>query len=446
MKKFVLYLIIFNFCATCRTADSNPGDSKVTNIEGCPWSSGAENLGPTGDGNCGKILQSGSCISHNGIGLMCEQKDGAYQWRCVNICGGITPPGGSNPPAPGGGSNPARPKTGRFGVNVMHLLDSDVYKNNVEKQVETLNYINNLGAKFVRVTAGYKHDQPNLATAYANRLCELHRRFPGVQYLVAISEKTLAGHNQNDYQVIQAWNQGQGKNTDHWKFTEKFVSVVNSNCPTAIFAWQAGNEILCRECTDGPKNDASFIAKRKEYQNFLINYNKALAGIKSSGMIGLGIVRAGWATFVRENGMAQEGFDKEFWRTVYSQASINYISIHPYGHHNASDEPMSHEKPWQFAPDVQLAHELGKPIIMEEFGAAPHYSGEHGRDTYTAQRLEAILSWINWAKANGVAWIAPYAGDFIPDRTGLSWFGGSCSPTFEGNGDRCILEKALRSF
>lgn len=442
----------------------------IRDLEGNPFQVEGQNETISG----GRSLTCES-IDQGGAFNKCKLDDG----RTVTIrfnpswftCGGASAPISIGPYPSAGGK--------QIGVNVMHLLDEGDYSNAGPSGKpfwqETLDNAQRLGASFIRVTASYQPSNLGRADQMSATLCGMWNYKPSLKFLVAISEKSLEGNRfGSKLEVMRAWSRGEGRSSDHWQYTERFVSRVNSQCPGAIFAWEPGNEILCKECyrpDGGPAGGLSVEESRnryKDYENFLIGYTNALRSLTSSQpaqKIGLGIIRVSWASQFMEGGVATDGVrNSNFsnsaemfavnpnlgidWIKVFSQPAISFITIHPYGL-PGDVSPFIYDWPGMFNSDFRIAQITGKPIMMEEFGATPASTGPQHGDPGAEKRAKSFEYWVNWAKSMGVRYIAPWqATEYVGyNAAGMSWHSGSClrDPANEST-FRCKIERAVQSF
>ncbi|MBP9708378.1 MAG: hypothetical protein KBD78_12095 [Oligoflexales bacterium] len=375
-----------------------------------------------------------------------------------------------------------------LGVNALNLIDDHSFedKNHLGKKhwQETIDYAAWLNAKFIRVTASYEPGQLDRARGLANRLCSYFSYNKNVKYLVAMSDMTIAGRVENSaYKAVKMWHEGKGLQTDFWIYTKEFMNSVNKRCPEAIYAWETSNEARCDDCINKPEYGFSMQERNmrmKHYEDFLLSYATEVAKLRQPGQLfGLGIIRAGWASAYYLNGVQHGGFDNgrgkinnDFrdetellagsphigvnWLKVYSHPDIDFITLHFYGLLDASPfrgqgldiSPAILDSLYHFSSDLQMAKVTGKAIMLEEFGSTPHDTGDKNKDKLREVRKESFLQIIKWAASQNIKYLVPWQATFHRwQRTGLSWFDGSCY--YDKNASqsqRCQIERALQSY
>ncbi len=157
-----------------------------------------------------------------------------------------------------------------------------------------------------------------------------------------------------------------GYRTNYLPFVQYTVNRFKNN--PAIFAWEVGNEIK----HEGGNGTALL--------NF---YNDVVANIRqldSNHMIATGIVDTGWASISPNS--------------LYQNANINFITIHHYVDSSSDTNPAA----W---PDMNLANQYGKPLVIEEIGVHKNVVAAQGfsfvRSVYTSAYnqpgVDSILQW-----------------------------------------------------
>lgn len=342
------------------------------------------------------------------------------------------------------------------GANAVHLMDGgemdanrrdDATGEDIPSWLHTLRYARYLGARFIRVYGAYDPNDPiGRANAKAQQICGVYGA-AGIPLLFSFSDKALEGPaHPRLIDVVHTWRDGsdEWKTTAHWQFASTVVQKVNETCPSAIYAWEIGNELLCKDCI----TDESQRRERMGwYESFLVRMPRELRKL-TSARIALGLIRASWADHYRDGaGHDQPGYAWQNgqivnlggvvdWNRVYGNSAVSFITLHPYG-----GPAAWYDQPDWFEVDHELARRVGKRIMLEEFGAHP------GTDVGQEGRRDSFLYWIDWAQRHPqVATIAPWQATFVGfENAGLNGLDGSCYPSGQGEGPRCEVEKRLRA-
>ncbi len=143
----------------------------------------------------------------------------------------------------------------------------------------------------------------------------------------------------------------------------------------AIFAWEMGNEYAIHP-------QIATWADSQAFVRFAHNMAQLIRSLDEQHLITIGLLNS--------NQVAPAGHDiRQFIRTLYGNSAIDFGTVHFYQDNGEEARGLT---------DLDVLKQMGKPLIVEEFGSAV---GRHDRMQYATDRLN---QWFGRGAAGFMQW------------------------------------------
>lgn len=165
-------------------------------------------------------------------------------------------------------------------------------------------------------------------------------------------------------------------------FVQRLVATFREH--PAIFAWELGNEYAIHPQPATQQDGEAFI-------RFAHTVSRAIRDLDTNHLITTGLINTGQ--------VAPAGADpRQFTALLYDTPTIDFGTVHFYQRFNNPDDPLAIEEDRSFIDAEVLLQRLGKPIVVEEFGAT---AGNHNRVEFTNRKLN---EWFGRGAAGFMQW------------------------------------------
>ncbi|MCP5303649.1 MAG: cellulase family glycosylhydrolase [Pseudomonadales bacterium] len=173
----------------------------------------------------------------------------------------------------------------------------------------------------------------------------------------------------------------EGYRQHYLPFVQRLVSSFRDH--PAIFAWELGNEYAIHPQPATEQDGNAFI-------RFAHNVSRAIRELDTNHLITTGLINTGQ--------VAPAGADpRQFTALLYDTPTIDFGTVHFYQEFNNPNAAFAMEEQ-RCIIDAETLQQLGKPIVVEEFGAT---AGNHNRVDFTSRKLS---EWFGRGAAGFMQW------------------------------------------
>lgn len=272
-----------------------------------------------------------------------------------------------------------------YGTGLSHIEHTST-----NDRLKQLQVMDNIGMTVVRFHAVHRDADLNSCINLTKRALDIIHNFGMLGIVVlndGLGDSAFYVHKDQSFHqhghplghLDKSYFNGSGYQRNYLPFVWKITTALREH--PAIFAWELGNEYAIHPQPASVTDSANFLKFAQTVSSLIRNNDP-------NHLVTTGLVRVGH--------VAPSGQDiRQFARRLYNLPTIDFGTVHFYQDHNNPNAPFALEEENSLI-DLDVLKGLGKPIIVEEFGAT---AGD--KPAYTNMKLD---QWFGQGAAGFMQW------------------------------------------